>query len=300
MNEPIVTATSDACRGTTLLERIGSAVNGRLAGARLHNWGKRVFHWLLQLRTAGGGLVCRLPDGESVRIAPAYRFLTWNLQEYRAFRQALRPGAVALDIGANVGCYSLLFGQWVGPAGKVFAFEPSPESFAGLCRHIALNHLAGVVTPVRAAVSDASADVQLRGDGFQGTNRLLFPGEPAGARSTFSAPAVTVDDFCEREKILPDLIKIDVEGSELAVLRGARRTIRACGDRLNLFVEMHAKTWAAVGMTKEDLLTELEIQGLAAAPLQEGGPLWSVEGICLRLTKKGTRLVSGPRFLRSS
>src|SRR5207237_8749490 len=131
------------------------------------------------------------------------------------FKQALRPGAVALDIGANVGCYSLLFGQWVGPAGRVFAFEPSPESFAGLCRHIALNRLAGAVAPVQAAVSDASGDVQLLNDGFQGTNRLLFPGEPAGARCMFSAPAVTVDDFCEREKILPDLIKVDVEGFEL-------------------------------------------------------------------------------------
>src|SRR5439155_282135 len=160
------------------------------------------FHWLLQLRTAGGGFVCRLPDGESVRIAPAYRYLTWNLQEYRAFKQALRPGAVALDIGANVGCYSLLFGQWVGPAGRVFAFEPSPESFAGLCRHIALNRLAGAVTPVQAAVSDTSATVGLFSDGFQGTNRLIFPGEPAGARRTLSVSAVTVDEFCKREKIL--------------------------------------------------------------------------------------------------
>jgi hypothetical protein len=52
-------------------------------------------------------------------------------------------------------------------------------------------------------------------------------------------------------------------------------------------------------MTKADLLTELEIQGLAAAPLQEGGPLWSVEGICLRLNrvtpKKGSGLISGPQ-----
>jgi FkbM family methyltransferase len=286
-NEPIVTATSDPCRGTTFLERIGSSLKDRLGGMPLRNWQKRVFYWLLQLPTAGGGLVCRLPDGEKVRISPAYRYLTWNLQEYRAFKQALRPGAVALDIGANVGCYSLLFGQWVGPAGKVFAFEPSPDSFAGLCRHITLNCLAEVVIPMPAAVSDASTAVQLLHDSSHGSNRVIFPGEAAGARPTLSVPAVTVDEFCEREKILPDLIKIDVEGSELAVLRGARRTIRACGDRLNLFMEMHPTTWAAVGMTKEDLLTELEVQGLAAAPLKEGGPLWSIEGMCLRLNRVG-------------
>src|SRR5437868_5421148 len=92
--------------------------------------------------------------------------------------------------------------------------EPLAEVLCAGCR-------AGAVAPVQAAVSDASGDVQLLNDGFQGTNRLLFPGEPAGARCTFSAPAVTVDEFCEREKILPDLIKVDVEGFELAVLRGA-------------------------------------------------------------------------------
>jgi FkbM family methyltransferase len=197
----------------------------------------------------------------------------------------LRPGAIALDIGANVGCYSLLFGQWVGPAGKVFAFEPAPDSFAGLCRHIALNRLAGVVIPVQAAVSDASSAVQLLNDGSEGTNRLVFPGESGGARRTLSVSAVTVDEFCEREKILPDLIKIDVEGFELAVLRGARRTIRACGDRLNLFVEMHPTTWAAAGITKEDVLEELKAQRLVASPLDKDGLLWSVEGICVRLDR---------------
>jgi FkbM family methyltransferase len=285
MNEPVVTATSDPCRGTTFLERVGSAVKGRLAGAPLHNWQKRVFHWLLQLPSAGRGLLCRLPDGERVRIAPAYRYLTWNLQEYQAFKQALRPGAVALDIGANVGCYSLLFGQWVGPAGKVFAFEPAADSFAGLCRHITLNRLAGVVIPIEAAVSDASSTVQLLNEGSEGTNRLIFPGESAAGRRTLSVSTVTVDEFCERENILPDLIKIDVEGFELGVLRGARRTIRACGDRLSLFVEMHPTTWAAAGIPKEDVLEELQAQGLAASLLAAGEPLWSVEGVCLRLSR---------------
>ena len=284
MNEPIVTAASDRCRRLTVLESLASASNRRLGSVPLRRWLKRIFHGLIELRTAGRGLVCRLPGGETVRIAPAYRSMTWNLQEYRAFKEALRPGAVALDIGANLGCYSVLFGQWVGPTGKVFAFEPSPQTFAGLRRHISLNRLSGVVVPVQAAVSDASGSAALSDDGVPGTNRLICPAEAAEARRQLSVATVTVDDFCEREKIVPDLIKVDVEGLELAVLRGARRTIRACGDRLKLFVEMHPRTWAELGISQDDLQTELEGQGLTASALDGGALLWSVEGICVRLT----------------
>src|SRR5207237_6618595 len=126
--------------------------------------------------------------GETVRILPAYRFASWNLDEYFAFKRAAGAGSVALDVGANVGCYALLFGQWVGPTGKVFAFEPAPEAFAGLCRHISLNRLSGVVVPVQAAVSDASGVAQLD-DGVPGTNRLILPGEATAARRKRSVSA---------------------------------------------------------------------------------------------------------------
>ena len=79
------------------------------------------------LQTGGRGLSCTLPGGERIRALPEHRYLSWNPQEYAAFKRAVSPGMVALDIGANVGAYSMLLGQWVGPAGRVFAFEPAPR-----------------------------------------------------------------------------------------------------------------------------------------------------------------------------
>ena len=67
-------------------------------------------------------------------VAPEFRHLTWNPEEYTAFRAAVRPGGVVLEAGANVGAYTMLFAQWVGPAGRVFAFEPDPD---GVCRSAA-------------------------------------------------------------------------------------------------------------------------------------------------------------------
>ena len=72
-------------------------------------------------------MVCTLPGGERIRLLPSLRQVTWNTDEYDAFRRDVRPGDVVFDVGANLGAYTMLFAQWVGPAGGCFAFEPAPE-----------------------------------------------------------------------------------------------------------------------------------------------------------------------------
>ncbi len=69
----------------------------------------------------------------------------------------------------------------------------------------------------------------------------------SNAAGPISVPTVTIDSFCAREGLLPSFIKIDVEGAELAVLRGARETIRRGGDALALFVELHPSIWSLGG-----------------------------------------------------
>ena len=80
--------------------------------------------------------------------------MTWNRDEYNAFRGAVRTGDVVLEAGANVGAYTMLFAQWAGASGRVFAFEPDPIAYAGLQKHIVLNGMIDRVTPVAAAVAD--------------------------------------------------------------------------------------------------------------------------------------------------
>jgi FkbM family methyltransferase len=283
MAERITTAEADSCRRPTLIESVGASLGHSLQKTPLRRWLKSVYHRVLELQTGGKGLECKLPEGEVVRVLPAFRHLSWNMDEYKAFRSAMRPGGVALDVGANAGCYSLLLGQWARPSGKVFAFEPAPETFAGLSRHIELNHLGDIVTAVQAAVSDRCATASFLAHEHQGMNRLVGQEEAQDAAQVVQVPTVTIDEFCAREKILPDFIKVDVEGFELAVLRGARETIKACGERLALFVEMHPTTWREIGLTVEELMAELEHQRLRAVPLRAMADMWAVEGVCLRI-----------------
>jgi FkbM family methyltransferase len=146
---------------------------------------------------------------------------------------------------------------------------------------VRLNDLSEQVTPVCAAVGSSSFTAPLLADAATGESRLAVAGDLG--RPSIPVRVTTIDEFCASEAIVPDFIKIDVEGSELDVLRGARETIRRRRGKLALFVEMHPSVWPAIGVRKEDIEAELTNQGLAARSLIGAQDTWTVEGICLRL-----------------
>ena len=274
------TAPSASFRERGLLEQAVEQLAKTSLPGGARSWLKGMYHRALMAQTLGRGLRSTLPHGEVVRVHPAHRFVSWNPDEYEAFRSAVGPGVTAFDVGANVGSYSLLLGQWVGPQGKVFAFEPAPDVHAGLVDHIALNRLQGIVTPVNAAVGDRDGLASFVTSPTKGEGRLAV----ASDLSPSSVPIVTIDAFCRARGIEPDFIKIDVEGWELSALRGARQTIRRGRGRLALFVELHPSLWPLIGVTKEEVLAELASQSLTIVPLRPGADVWTIEGECVRLT----------------
>ena len=281
--QPLPTAPADRFRTQGVVETAGERFRSAPLGSHFRAWAKRAYYAALMFQTGGRGLSCMLPDGERIRALPEHRYLSWNPEEYAAFKRAVSPGMVALDIGANVGAYSLLLGQWVRPAGRVFAFEPAPRAFDGLVRHVHLNGLNDVVRPLSVAVGEHETQAEFLIMRTSGEGRLAAPDDCDDARLT--VPVVTVDGFCAREGIDPDFIKIDVEGWELAVLRGAHETIRRRGRALALFVEMHPSAWPLLGSSRESLLDELSAQRLEPVSLGRTGDLWAIEGVCLQLRR---------------
>ena len=233
------------------------------------------------LAAGSGSLTSVLPAGEAILIAPDSRHVTWNVEEYHAFRAAIRQGDTVIDAGANVGCYALLFGRWVGRTGRVYAFEPDPSAFEGLTRLIALNGLAEIVVPINAAISDRvrpAAPFALAA--ASGLSRFAVSSLDG---TTIPVATTSIDVFCARRRISPRVIKIDIEGAELHALRGARHTISHARD-LQLFVEMHPSLWNAAGISVADLQCECAAQHLTAERIDAaGGDVWSLEGVTLRL-----------------
>jgi FkbM family methyltransferase len=140
------------------------------------------------------------------------------------FSLLVRPGDRCVDVGANVGVHTVRLAKLAGQHGQVIAIEPDPEIMRRAQRNVALNGLE-TVKLVNAAASDQPGEMQLYRPSPWDTNRarasLLHHPYLTGAATT--VPVITLDDVCADERV--SLIKIDVEGHEAAVVRGAAATI---------------------------------------------------------------------------
>jgi FkbM family methyltransferase len=134
--------------------------------------------------------------------------------EQQVFANIVRPNDVVYDLGANVGFYALLAAKL---GARVLAFEPVARNLAYLRRHIELNECENV-TIVAAAVSDHSGTAHFR-EGPAPTVGALVDDDSAG----YDVPVVALDDIVGTP--VPQLVKIDVEGAEAAVLHGAHRLL---------------------------------------------------------------------------
>jgi FkbM family methyltransferase len=139
--------------------------------------------------------------------------------------QLTRGGDVVFDVGANVGIYTLLFSDRVGPAGQVIAFEPSPGNVVYLEKHLDLNR-ASNVRVVGEAVSSSVGQAR-----FNTTSSCAGRIESGG---DLQVTTTTIDSFVEATGLVPSLMKIDVEGAEADVLKGANKTLRDIGPQILL------------------------------------------------------------------
>ena len=242
---------------------------------------RRAFEAVLD-HLPGDHLVSVMPEGERVRLSARYRHLSWNPDEYRAFRAAVRRGMTVLDVGANAGAYTLMFATWVGQGGHVFAFEPAPDAREGLRVHVALNGFDRQVTIVEAAVAGSVGTAPFAVHPSGGASSLALDSLDHAPRLVVATE--TIDNFCKVHGLLPAVIKIDVEGAELDVLRGARHTLALPG--MHAFVEFHPSAWQRAGIGRAEIEAELRSQGFLAEPLQPSFDPWTTEGVCVRLRRQ--------------
>jgi FkbM family methyltransferase len=143
---------------------------------------------------------------------------SYELPKQKRLMEFLQEGSVVYDIGANVGIYTLLSSECIGPTGHVHAFEPLPENFAFLERHVRMNRRQNVtIHPL--AVSSNSGKARFARTDCRCTSHINGDGE-------LEVNTISLDEFVfEAHNQAPSLIQIDVEGGELNVLRGAQRLL---------------------------------------------------------------------------
>jgi FkbM family methyltransferase len=130
-----------------------------------------------------------------------------------------QPGDVVWDVGAYAGMTTYFFAQMVGPGGKVYAFEPDEINYEFLLRNLKMHQLENVI-PVKAALSDKSGTAEFRTDGTMSAGLCDFLYAPTGSGSSL-VETLALKDACEQFGCVPNYIKLDIEGAEVGVVRGA-------------------------------------------------------------------------------
>lgn len=151
----------------------------------------------------------------------------------KSFIKSITKGNIVLDIGANVGYYSVLASKLVGKRGQVFAFEPDPQNLKLLYKNLKVNNCKNVVV-AESALGSKTEKLAL-------TQDVSNPGESSlsslkSGKKVF-VDVITLDQFIKTQKIKTiDVIKMDVEGAELNVLNGGLKTLQN-SKKLKLFIE---------------------------------------------------------------
>ena len=195
----------------------------------------------------------------------AYKSLL-EARDVGSLRAHVTYGSTVIDVGANIGFFTVPFAKWVGAEGRVISIEPEAANCSSLRRRVERLGLGQVVSIVEAAAVEAAGEVKL----------ALNPDHPADHRVAVEGIRVraTTVDAIMVENCWPSvsLIKIDVQGSEVRVLRGAAETLSRF--RPALFVELDESNLREAGTSSKELLDDLSTRGYSPF-LQEGKGTWT-------------------------
>jgi FkbM family methyltransferase len=180
-----------------------------------------------------------------------------------AMLRHLGRGGVFYDIGANLGFFSLLAGVLAGlEEGHVYAFDPAPDNAAAISRNAELNGITNI-TVIEKAVSSHPGRGRLQVVDDQSWSKLADYGEHPFTEDVIDVDLVAIDDLVGAGEIRrPTVVKIDVEGAELAVIEGMRRTIEE--HQPALICELHDTHREFVAAMREHRYRVVNLEGTAA------------------------------------
>jgi FkbM family methyltransferase len=173
-----------------------------------------------------------------------------DYDEMHFVRRYLRPGDGFVDVGANIGIFTLLAARYVGPHGRVLALEASRRAFQRLTENVALNQLGNSVEPRFLAVGPESGTVQFLQQ-HDLINRLVVPADHQAPDSRMEeVPCVTLDELLGGGSFA--MGKIDIEGAELLAFRGGERILEQ-GNPPVWLLELKGRLLVRFGHSPEDV-----------------------------------------------
>jgi FkbM family methyltransferase len=215
-----------------------------------------------------GGLTIRCNLWDEVQNNIWWLGTGYENAETSFFLRTLEPGTCFVDVGANVGYYTLLAARCVGEAGRVHSFEPVSAQFEALRGNVLRNSLGNCVLN-KQIVADSEGLRSIYTGCVQNTGAASVVRGPTGDTTCEEVESVTLDHYIRGER--PRLVKIDTEGYELFVLRGASHMLRECSPLLMVEVKNHLLK--AAGCDRDELFAFLRSHGYRAFQILRNGTL---------------------------
>lgn len=201
------------------------------------------------------------------------------------FAETIRAGDIVADIGGYHGVYSVVAAARTGETGHVFVFEPMAANIASIKTNLAFNQMSDRVTIVPKVAASSNRTVTFYTDGASSANSMFRDAiEPHAEKPVvaLTMEAVTLDEEFARFGRMPRVVKIDVEGAEFDVLKGAEQIV---GSDAIIFCELHPHAWSEAGYTGDELRDWLRERGREIVALESDGIVSSWEYGPVRLVK---------------
>lgn len=238
----------------SLLEHVGPL---RFIGVRMMRWYlKPVVQW----------------DGFTVSVDPTDFGVSFELESTGHYeiatmeycKKTLKPGMTFVDVGANVGLFTIMAARAVGPTGKVYAFEPDAGNAALIKKNVDQNGLSNV-TIIQKAVSDTTGSLTLFQSGFNTGDHRTY--HVSKGRKQVQVDCIALDDYFPVGTRI-DILKMDIEGYEATALRGMRRIVQAQPSP-QMIIECWPSMLKKAGSVPEDIFTAIEAQGFALSLIDD-------------------------------
>jgi FkbM family methyltransferase len=244
----------------------------------------------INFRLGSATAISLYPEGQIAELLYTARF---ERVELALVNDYLKPGMNVIDIGANIGLYSILADKAITPGGQVWAFEPSAESYERLLRNLLLNQAASV-RPLKMALAGTPGGnlVLKREPGFRDGDRYLaahngvlpVSDQIGDSGDIENVPVDTLDHYFEFLADAPpkfDFLKMDIEGGEYSVFQGARKLLQA-NPTIVLMFECTPQGCQRAGHTQDEVFEFLRSLGFELYAWHRSGKRWdSSRGLLL-------------------
>ena len=196
---------------------------------RYHSLFKMIAYRLIDIVTLGKGVPVRI-NGFKMKLPTKYFRLfpaDYEKLNFDFFKRNMPQNSVVLDIGAHIGVYSVFFSK--GFNAKVFSFEPVPNTLKWLCKTLDINNCNDLVSVIPSAISDKAGKARFfisKTYDVSAANSLVGYDEGVidSRDGSYEVDMISIDEFVKERAIKPNVLKIDAEGVELQLLKGAAHT----------------------------------------------------------------------------